>query len=126
MDGGKGAEQYNACKNEDGHYFALVVSAAPNLAASLTKHLSVWTGQRWMVSLSKAEGEPTLAERDRATEKKRQENVRAHPLMQAVVKTFPDARMTGLKKKEMPAAPLVAEIASDGLEEPTPITEIED
>jgi DNA polymerase-3 subunit gamma/tau len=74
-------------------------NAAPDLASRLTKFLTSSTGQRWMVSLSSAEGEPTLAEQDKVAEKKRQERALAHPLTEAVVKTFPGAKMTALRKK---------------------------
>jgi DNA polymerase-3 subunit gamma/tau len=76
--------------------------APVNLVARVSKHLMEWTGQRWMVSLTDREGETTLAAQDRAVEKKRRERAEAHPLMQAVIKTFPTAKMTGLRRK--PAA----------------------
>ena len=78
--------------------------APTNLAGRISKHLMDWTGQRWMVLLSDRAGEPTLAENDRVIEKKRQEQVRAHPLMQAVMLHFPEAKMTNLRRKNV--APL--------------------
>jgi DNA polymerase-3 subunit gamma/tau len=96
--------------------------APKDLASRLTKHLSESTGQRWMVSLSSAEGAPTLAEQDKAAEKKRTDQALAHPLMQAVVKTFPGAKMTALRQK---VAPLPATVA-DEADEPIPFPEIEE
>lgn len=74
-------------------------NAPANLAARLTQCLTNWTGQRWMISISSKEGEITLAEQERLREEKRKERALAHPLMQAVSKAFPDAKLIGLKQK---------------------------
>ena len=73
--------------------------APANLVARVSKHLMEWTSQRWMVSLTDREGEPTLADQDRAAEKQRRDRAGAHPLMQAVIKNFPTAKMTSLRRK---------------------------
>jgi DNA polymerase-3 subunit gamma/tau len=80
--------------------------APSNLASRLSQCLTQWTGQRWMVSISERKGEPSLAEIDQAAEKKRQDEATAHPLMQAVITSFPGAKMTALKRKTI--APTVA------------------
>jgi DNA polymerase-3 subunit gamma/tau len=76
-----------------------------NFAGRLTQCLTKWTGQRWMVSISGKEGEQTLAEQDRVKAQKRQERALAHPLMQAVMASFPDAKLTALKQRAI--APVV-------------------
>jgi DNA polymerase-3 subunit gamma/tau len=81
-------------------------AAAPaNFIGRVSQCLMDWTGQRWMVSLSDKVGDSTLAEVDRAVEKKRHARAESHTLTQAVMATFPGARMTSLKKKEV--APIV-------------------
>ena len=72
-----------------------------NFMGRISQCLMDWTGQRWMVSVSDREGDPSLGEIDRAIEKKRHERAEAHPLMQVVMLNFPNAKMTALKKKEI-------------------------
>jgi DNA polymerase-3 subunit gamma/tau len=112
-----------------GHLEIRVGEHAPaNLAARLGQCLGSWTGQRWMVSITDAEGEPTLAEQDKIAEQKRQDKALAHPLMQATMKAFPGAKLVNLRKK--PAVPLPAtatNVADDDIaDEATPISEPED
>ncbi len=100
-------------------------NAPPDLASRLTKFLTVTTGQRWMVSLSSAEGEPTLAELDKAAEKKRHERALQHPLMQAVVKTFPNAKMTALRQKAVVPVVVDTPVLGDA-DEVMPVIEADD
>ena len=81
--------------------------APANFIGRVSQCLMDWTGQRWMVSLSDREGEVSLADIDRAAEKKRHDRAAAHPLMQAVMLAFPDAKLMALTKKEAPV-PVVA------------------
>ena len=100
--------------------------APQNLAGRISKHLMDWTGQRWMVSLSEREGEPTLSERDKAAEKKRHDRAMAHPLMQAVMVNFPDAKLASLRRKNV--APIATSSNDDALttDVSTETTELED
>ena len=50
-----------------------------------------------MVSVSQDEGAPSLAEQARAREARRREAALKHPLVQAAMKTFPDAKLTELR-----------------------------
>ncbi len=72
--------------------------AAPNdLAQRLGSRLQAWTGNRWAISVSNEQGDPTIAEiRDAETLKVRQA-AEAHPLVQAVVMAFPKARITDIR-----------------------------
>lgn len=79
-------------------------SAPPNFAGRVGQCLTEWTGQRWMVSLSGEEGEPSLLEQDRQTEAKRQERAREHPLMQAVFTAFPTAKLVALRQRKVAEA----------------------
>ena len=92
--------QVNLVRCEPGLLELRVGSTAPaNFAGRVGQCLTEWTGQRWVVSISAAEGTPSLAEQDRAAEAKRHERARAHPLMQAVLIAFPDAKLTALRQR---------------------------
>jgi DNA polymerase-3 subunit gamma/tau len=77
-----------------------VEAGAPeNLAPRVAQCLSQWTGRRWMVTLAREAGGPSLAEEDKKLEEARHERAEAHPLMQAVMKSFPGAKLVALKQK---------------------------
>jgi DNA polymerase-3 subunit gamma/tau len=80
-------------------------SLPPNFAGRIGHCLTEWTGQRWVVSISAHPGEATLAEQDKAVENARRERALAHPLMQAVFKSFPDAKLVSLKQTVVASAP---------------------
>jgi DNA polymerase-3 subunit gamma/tau len=56
--------------------------------------LSEWTGQRWVVTISGEQGEPTLASQAEADRQKEHEAAAQHPLVQAARKAFPNAKIT--------------------------------
>lgn len=90
--------------------------APHDLPGRLTEKLKLWTGQRWVVSLSKLPGEPTLAEQEQAEDTARRAHAQAHPLVQAVLIAFPGA-MLGEVREAVPAvedADPGAEEAADG------------
>jgi DNA polymerase-3 subunit gamma/tau len=92
--------QVNLVKCESGFLELRVSGTTPaNLAGRVGQCLSEWTGQRWVVSISAAEGAVSLAEEDRLAETRRQDRARAHPLMQAVLTTFPDAKLIALRQR---------------------------
>ena len=66
-------------------------TAPRDLAAQLTALLAERTGARWTVSITNEEGEATLAEQGRSAESDRLEAARNHPLVQAILATFPGA-----------------------------------
>ena len=83
----------------------------PNFAGRVSQCLTQWTGQRWIVSISDKEGDVTLADIDRAAEKVRHEKASQHPLTLAVLKAFPDAKMTALRQRVV--APVVEDATKD-------------
>jgi DNA polymerase-3 subunit gamma/tau len=83
----------------------------PSFSSDIMRHLQNWTGKRWMVSLSQDEGQATLAVQDSADKKARWENAQNYPLVQAVLKYFPGAKITDLRRKSRPEA--AADIAAD-------------
>ncbi|WP_115938752.1 DNA polymerase III subunit gamma/tau [Aestuariispira insulae] len=60
--------------------------------------LSKWTGMRWMVSLSNEPGEPTIATQNADAQKQAQDEAESDPLVRAVKKAFPSARIKRVKE----------------------------
>jgi DNA polymerase-3 subunit gamma/tau len=83
--------------------------AAPDLAQRLGARLQAWTGVRWAVSVVTSGGAPTVAERRDAARAEREAEARAHPLVQAVLDAFPDARIAAIRTPEETAASAAAE-----------------
>ncbi len=90
--------------------------APHDLPGRLTEKLKAWTGQRWVVSLSKLPGDPTLAEQEQAEDSARRAHAQAHPLVQAVLVAFPGAVLDDVREVAPPVveADPAAEEAADG------------
>jgi DNA polymerase-3 subunit gamma/tau len=74
--------------------------AAPgNLTNQLGQLLGEWTGSRWIVAVSQAEGAPTLAEAEAQRESTLRSEVAAHPLVRAVLDTFPGASIVAVRER---------------------------
>jgi DNA polymerase-3 subunit gamma/tau len=80
--------------------FSLAPGGSPTLAAQLTRKLQDWTGQRWMVALSTAPGEPSLVEQAQTKENDRRVGVQAHPLVRATLEQFPGAVIVAVRGGE--------------------------
>jgi DNA polymerase III subunit gamma/tau len=76
--------------------FSLAEGANRTLATDLARALQAWTGQRWMIALSAEPGAPTLHEQAQAAARERKEGVSGHPLVQAVLTTFPGAKVVNV------------------------------
>jgi len=88
---------------------ALTADAAPGLAAELSKKLEQWTGQRWLVALSRDGGEATIAEQKKAAREQLVDDARADPLVAAVLARFPGSEIVDVRVRgEEGAAPLPA------------------
>jgi DNA polymerase III subunit gamma/tau len=75
-------------------------TAAPrDLANRLGQLLSEWTGIRWMIAVSEAEGEPTLREQEERRERELRNEVAIHPLVRAVLETFPGATIAAVRER---------------------------
>lgn len=59
----------------------------------LAECLEKWTGQKWQIVLSEAEGEPTLAEQEQAAKDKRTAEAATDPLVGAALAAFPGAKI---------------------------------
>jgi DNA polymerase-3 subunit gamma/tau len=71
--------------------------APRTLANRLGALLSDWTGRRWVVAISGEPGEPTLGEQDAAKDRQDRAEITAHPLVQAVMATFPGAAIETIR-----------------------------
>jgi DNA polymerase III subunit gamma/tau len=80
--------------------------APSNLANRVSQLLGEWTGERWLVARSEpAAGEPTLREQEDRRERDLRNEVGEHPLVQAVLETFPGATIAAIRERFAPAAP---------------------
>ena len=78
---------------------ALADTAPRSLPNDLTKALQTWTGRRWMVSLSREPGAPTIAEERARRETERRQDATGHPLVQAVLSSFPGAKVVDVRER---------------------------
>ncbi|WP_428675104.1 DNA polymerase III subunit gamma/tau [Reyranella sp.] len=97
-------------------------SAPTDLAPRLSELLGKWTGRRWIASVSSAEGKPTLSQQKTANADTLRSKAEADPLVQAILKTFPGARLEAVRRKGEDAS-LVAGLHGVPPEEPPPAEE---
>ena len=71
----------------------LAPQAPGNLGNRVAALLSDWTGHRWLVSLSQAPGQPTLAEQGTSAEAALRREAESHPVVCALMQAFPGARL---------------------------------
>ncbi|QYX57939.1 DNA polymerase III subunit gamma/tau [Roseovarius sp. SCSIO 43702] len=72
--------------------------AAPrDLAQRLGSALQRWTGNRWAVTVVNSGGGETIAERRDAAERALREEAGRHELVQAVLQSFPDAKIIQIR-----------------------------
>ncbi len=76
---------------------ALLPDAPPGLAGELSRKLESWTGERFLVLLSKEKGEPPLREQARDARDAAMHQARAHPAVKAVLERFPGAEITAVR-----------------------------
>ncbi len=74
--------------------------APERLTQDLTQALKSMTGKRWMVSISNAQGGPTLADEARAVEAQQRQAVLDAPLVKQIFELFPDAELKAIHTKD--------------------------
>jgi len=89
--------------------------APATLAGDLAQRLRDWTGMRWIVTLARAGGAPTIAEERKLARTQRLEGVLQEPLVRAVLDRFPGAQVVAVRNIEAAQEPF----------EPEPEQEIE-
>ena len=77
------------------------ISFNENLDKEFVKILSLklyeWTGDRWIITLSKKKGEPSKKEKDKEIKKTNIENAKNNSFYQKVLETFSDAELIDVK-----------------------------
>jgi DNA polymerase III subunit gamma/tau len=87
--------------------------AAPsNLINQLSQRLMEWTGARWLIARSDADGMPTLAAEEARRERALQSEIATDPLVRAVLDTFPGATIAVVRERFV-AADAGSEEAAD-------------
>ncbi len=88
-------------KLDQGHFeFRQDEAAIPELSQNLSKVLKVITNQHWMIVVSKATGNPTLSEIDEAKRLQELADVAKMPMVDNILKIFPEAQLTKILQKE--------------------------
>jgi DNA polymerase-3 subunit gamma/tau len=88
---------------EPGRLDVNLTSDAPkSLLGDLTVKLKAWTGRNWMVSLSKEEGSPTLADAEAEKRENAFLDARNDPTVAALLARFPGARIIDVRIPDAP------------------------
>jgi DNA polymerase-3 subunit gamma/tau len=99
----------------------LTAQAPTNLPNRLGALLSEWTGSRWVVAISGEPGEATLGQQATAAAQRQRSEIMAHPLVQAVMSTFPGAVIESIVDRRAKAAAATPAIEpEDGIAAPDP------
>jgi DNA polymerase III subunit gamma/tau len=73
--------------------------APRDLAPRLAQSLKNWTGARWTVTLANEGGGETIEEVENAKTRELEDAARQHPMMQAVLAAFPQAKITEIRSR---------------------------
>jgi len=97
--------------------FSIVPGASPLIAQNLTRKLQEWTGARWMVTVSREQGGPSIKEQADAKEAEKLTGVRANPLVRSVLEAFPGAEIIAVRSTapEIIASPVAADAGNDDI-----------
>ncbi len=71
--------------------------APRTLAGDLAQKLKEWTGERWVVTVAREGGHPTIAEQKKAAKVARFESVTQEPMVRAVLDRFPGAEVVHVR-----------------------------
>ncbi|MGU3600790.1 DNA polymerase III subunit gamma/tau, partial [Methylobacterium brachiatum] len=103
--------------------FRLAQGGRSSLATDIAAAILRWTGQRWVVSVSKEEGAPTLDATVKAATETRRENAAADPFVREVLTRFPGAEIVDVRET---APPPTTDPAITGDGDPVPADEVPD
>lgn len=98
-------------------------SAPADLASRLSAKLQLWTGARWGVTLVNEGGGQTIAAVRDADDLALKAEAEAHPLMQAVLHAFPNAKITEVRTRKALAEQAAAQALPEVDEEWDPFEE---
>lgn len=89
--------------------------APKTLVTDLQRRLEEWTGLRWMVTVSREPGQPTMVETEAAAKEQRFNDARQDPDVAAILARFPGSKMVDVRIKvseiELDETPEVAAVA---------------
>ena len=90
-----------------------------NPAQDLTRKLRDWTGQNWVVSLSKDQGAATLGSLKRSAAEQREEAAREDPYVKAALTAFPGAEILSVSdfSDDFAGKTAAANAPDDGLDD---------
>jgi len=71
-----------------------------NFIKNLTEKLLLWTGERWIISLSKNEEAKSIYEKNLENKNNKIEEFKKSKIAQDIQKAFPDAKLIDLKEEE--------------------------
>ncbi|MFN4010710.1 MAG: DNA polymerase III subunit gamma/tau [Pannonibacter sp.] len=71
--------------------------AGADVAGELGRKLTEWTGTRWIVSVSREQGRPTIHEEREATQAQLLSDAKSHPTVAALLSEFPGARIVDVR-----------------------------
>ena len=113
---------------------ALLPTASRDLVQDLGRKLADWTGERWIVIVSREEGGPTIAEEREAAHDQLMSDARADPLVAAVMRKFPGAQIVDVRvqhSEEAEAARVAAAVPQGtgedaGVDDDVPMFAVDD
>ena len=104
--------------------FSLAPDASPALPQLLMRKLGEWTGNRWVVALSRDPGAPSLKQQAEARARAQRSGIEADPLVRAVLAAFPGATLGEVRRPNLspdalpdPGTAVAAEPVEDGGED---------
>jgi DNA polymerase III subunit gamma/tau len=91
--------------------FSLVGNVPSSFAGDLSQKLKQWTGTRWIVTVAREGGAPTIAEARRQKHAAQLESVLQEPMVRAVLDRFPGAEVVAVRDiaAEQPPEPTTDE-----------------
>jgi DNA polymerase-3 subunit gamma/tau len=100
---------------EDGRLEIAVAPSAPKtFVHDLQRKLTEWTGKRWIVIVSKEKGAPTMRAQAEARQAEAEREAESDPLVQAVLKKFPGAKVVAVTQNEPePVEPMLEAVPDD-------------
>jgi DNA polymerase-3 subunit gamma/tau len=86
---------------------ALTEHASPGLVGELNKKLEQWTGTRWVITVVREGGAPTIAEVKKSARERLVDDARADPVVAAVLAEFPGAEIVDVRVPASEVAQIV-------------------
>jgi DNA polymerase-3 subunit gamma/tau len=75
-------------------------AAPPALPGELSDKLAKWTGERWVVTVSSAPGEATIAQKQEVQDQARRASAAQDPLLKAAMAVFPGAKIVAVRDRD--------------------------